>query len=530
MGFGGSVALIGAILFVEKFLLNFFVDFEAAQESTGFAAWVRGAQHWGFRFAVTLGASLAVFAWIRGPASLRQVNTFARAQPLRAPLLLLHFALALPLVPLSHLLYGSQSALPFPLIVVLWTALALAATVALGLAFAPWQLWRTAAGALGMIWAYALCAAALAASTMEWTQRLWEPTASVTFNLVRLVLAPVLHTLRSDPANLILYTDNFAIQVADICSGLEGVGLMLAFCGAWLIYCRRELVFPRVLLLIPLGLVLIFALNVLRIAVLMLIGNAGLTDLAVYGFHSQAGWIAFNCAACGIAIVSRRSAWLQRPTGRPVAASTHNATAAYLVPFLIVLGGGMIVLATSGSSGPWYALPALAGALALWHYRRDFAALDWRCSWRGVAVGVGVFLLWMLTARWLRPDDAARWTPAAAVPPWNTSWLLARIFGSVLVIPIVEELAYRGYLLRRLAARDFAAMRFEAVGPWPLFISAAVFGVAHGAMWPAGVIAGLAYGILVIHSGRIGEAVYAHATTNALIAMAVLFWNRWELW
>jgi exosortase E/protease (VPEID-CTERM system) len=530
LGFGGRVALVGAILFVEKFLLNFFVDFEAAQESTGFASWVRSAQHWGFRFAVTLGASLAVFAWIRGDASLRQVNAAARAQPLRAPLLLLHLALALPLVPLSHLLYRSHTALPFPLIVVLWTAFALAATVALGLAFAPWQLWRSASGALGMVWAYALCAAVLAASAMDWTQRLWEPTASVTFNLVRLVLAPVLHTLHSDPVNLILYTDNFAIQVADICSGLEGVGLMLAFCGAWLIYCRRQLIFPRVLLLIPLGLVLIFALNVLRIAALMLIGNAGLTDLAVYGFHSQAGWIAFNCAACGIAILSRRSAWLQRPLSRSVAVSTHNPTAAYLVPFLIVLGGGMIVLATSGSSEPWYALPALAGALALWHYRRDFAALDWRLSWRGVAVGVGVFLLWMLAAHWLRPDDPTRLHPAAAVEPWNTLWLLARIFGSVLVIPIAEELAYRGYLLRRLVARDFGAVRFEAVGLWPLLISTAVFGAAHRSMWPAGVMAGLAYGMVVIRTGRFGEAVYAHATTNALIAAAVLFWNRWELW
>jgi len=305
---------------------------------------------------------------------------------------------------------------------------------------------------------------------------------------------------------------------------------MLAFCGAWLIYCRRELMFPRVLLLIPAGLLLIFGLNVLRIAALMVIGDAGFTDLAVYGFHSQAGWIAFNCAACGIAIVSRRSAWLQHPALSGASVNANNPTAAYLVPFLILLGGGMIIVALSGASGPWHVLSPLGAALALWHYRRRFAALDWHFSWRGVAVGLGVFLLWMLAAMWLKPANAVHWTPAAVTQPWSTLWVLARILGSVVIVPIAEELAYRGYLLRRLVARDFAAVRFESVGLWPLFASAALFGAAHGRMWLPALVAGLAYGLLVTRTGRIGESSTAHGTSNGLIAAAVLLGNHWELW
>jgi CAAX prenyl protease-like protein len=122
---------------------------------------------------------------------------------------------------------------------------------------------------------------------------------------------------------------------------------------------------------------------------------------------------------------------------------------------------------------------------------------------------------------------------AATAPlsrPWNTLWVLARILGSVVIVPIAEELAYRGYLLRRLVARDFAAVHFEGIGLWPLLVSAAVFGAAHGAMWPPAVVAGLVYGMLVTRTGRIGEAVCAHVTTNGLIAAAVLFGNHWELW
>lgn len=101
--------------------------------------------------------------------------------------------------------------------------------------------------------------------------------------------------------------------------------------------------------------------------------------------------------------------------------------------------------------------------------------------------------------------------------------MLTRFLGSVVIVPIAEELAYRGYLLRRLVARDFTAVRFEDAGFWPVLVSAAVFGAAHGAMWPPAVIAGLAYGLLAIRTGRIGEALCAHVTTNALIAAAVLF-------
>lgn len=524
LSLAGRVALIGAILFAEKLLLNFFVDFEAAQAASGLAAWVRSAQHSGFRFAVTLGASLAIFAWIRGDATLRELSAGARALPLRPSALLLHVSLVLPLAALSYLLYGSHGVhLPFVILASLWSGFALAAIVALCLAFAPWELWRDAVRALGIVWAYSLSAAGLAACAMQWSQRLWAPTAAVTFDAVRWVLEPLLPTLRADAPNLILYTPTFAIQVSEICSGLEGVGLMLAFCGAWLVYWRREFIFPRALLLIPAGLLLIFGLNVLRIAGLMLIGDAGFADTAVYGFHSQAGWIAFNAAACGIAIVSRHSVWLQRPTARGAAAGIENLTAAYLMPFLIVLGGRMIAIAASGTSGPWYVLPPVAGAAALWHYRRRLASLAWRFSWRGLAVGFGVFVLWALAARWLQPAGPMRDAPAAVAEPWGALWSLGRIAGSVVFVPIVEELAYRGYLLRRLVGRDFTAVRFEDVGFWPLLVSAVVFGAVHGPMWPPAVIAGLAGGMLAIRTGRIGEAVCAHVTTNALIAAAVLF-------
>src|SRR6202035_1714936 len=117
------------------------------------------------------------------------------------------------------------------------------------------------------------------------------------FRLVRILVHPLIPSLRTDVSSLTLITDHFAVQVAETCSGLEGVGLMLAFCAAWLWYFRREYIFPRALLIAPLAALLIFLLNTVRIAALLLIGDAGYEKIAMLGFHSQAGWIAFNLAA-----------------------------------------------------------------------------------------------------------------------------------------------------------------------------------------------------------------------------------------
>jgi CAAX prenyl protease-like protein len=101
---------------------------------------------------------------------------------------------------------------------------------------------------------------------------------------------------------------------------------------------------------------------------------------------------------------------------------------------------------------------------------------------------------------------------------------------AVFTVPLAEELAYRGYLMRRLTHRDFDSLPFQSVR-WPaLALSALVFGAAHGALWLPGIAAGMALGWLVVRTGRIGESVVAHAVANGLIGACVLGANQWQLW
>ncbi len=531
MSLATRLFIVVLALFAEKFLLNFFVDFDSARAATGFGATVRIAQHWGFRFAVTLAASLALFSYVRSDARLVQINAAARAMPLRPAWLLCHGALLLPLMALSYFLYGVRGApAPFAALAALWVLVATAAVVTLLAGMGPWRLWRTATQALGVLWFYAGAAAAVAAFAMQWSQKLWEPTARVTFEIVRCLLAPLIPSLQSDASTLILSTDHFSVQIAEVCSGLEGVGLMLAFCCAWLLCFRKEYIFPRALALIPAALLLMFALNVLRVAALVLIGDAGYPDVAIYGFHSQAGWIAFNCAAGAIAFASRRSAWLNRTATRSVAHHGDNPTAAYVLPLLAVLAAGMLARAASSGFETLYAVRLVAGGLVLWFCWPKLTALDWRFSWRGPAAGIAVFALWMYASHLLVPASTMPDALVAMSSPQRWLWIAGRVAASLIIVPIAEELAYRGYLLRRLAAADFESVRFPAVGGWSLLLSSLAFGLAHGSMWLPGTAAGAIYGAVVIRTGRIGEAIAAHVTTNGLLAACVLFAGQWQLW
>ena len=523
--------LVVAALFAEKSALNLLVNFRLADEAHGLGAALRLVQHFGLRFAVSFALALALLLYVRTDPRLLGINSEARSAPIRWRWLALHGALMIPVAACLYNLYGNHGIhLPFALAGSAAVALSTAAAAALLLCLAPWTLWSRAAAAIGMRWTYAAFAAAVGTGAIVLSQELWAPTAQLTFNLVRDLLSPVLPTLQADAATRVLRTPTFAVEVSSICSGLEGIGLMLAFCSAWLLYFRAEYRFPRALIIIPAAVLLVFALNVLRIAALVLIGNAGHPAMAIYGFHSQAGWIAFNCAACGVAFASRRSRWLNRSTQADESSAGTHSTAAYLLPFLAILAAGMLSRAVSSGFDTWYALRLIVAVPALVLWWRPLSRLDWRFGWRGILIGAAVFALWLGAAHFLLTPHGMPARLAAMPSTARELWIATRALSGVLLVPIAEELAYRGYLMRRIVAEGFESVAFESVGWMPLLVTAVAFGALHGALWLPGIIAGVAYGLVLIRTGRMGEAVAAHATSNLLIAAWVLAAGQWQLW
>ena len=202
------------------------------------------------------------------------------------------------------------------------------------------------------------------------------------------------------------------------------------------------------------------------------------------------------------------------------------------MPFLTVLAAGMIARAASGGFEWLYPLRFIGAAAALWYFRKRYAQLEWKFDGMSVAVGIFVFALWVGLDRILS-GGAMRAMPsalAAVSPPVRDTWIAIRVLAAVVTVPLAEELAFRGFLLRRLVAADFESVSMTKVHWIPLLASSVAFGLLHGGRWVVGTAAGVLYGLVQARRGRIGDAVAAHATTNLLLAAYVLLYQGWGYW
>lgn len=525
LGLPACAAFLCGLFFLEKFFLTEFVDLQRADAALGSGENFRVIQHLGFRFIVAFVAALIVFTLVSAKPSPSSKPQMAHFRP---GWMVAHFVLIACLAWLSSQLFPlSPSTIPFAAVIGLWLVCAAFAIVSAFAALTPLPIWLRAAQALGNIWYCSAAIALAAAAAIPLSQELWRSTAAATFGLVKLILRPILPSLTADPVARVLGTQHFAVEVLEFCSGLEGMSLILVFMIAWLWYFRNEYRFPRALLLVPFGVALMFCLNAVRIAVLLLIGNAGYPDVATYGFHSQAGWITFNAVAVGIAIWTRHSRWLNRIEQPPHTEQSHNPTAVFLMPLLAILAAGMLSRAISGRFEWFYPMRLFVCLAVIVAYRHRLAALDWRWSWRGPLLGVGVFLIWFMGVHFLTTDSDMPAALAAAPSSLRWSWIGCRLAASVLTVPLAEELAYRGFLMRRLQSRDFDSLAYERVSWLSVALSSAVFGAAHGELWLPGIFAGFAYGWIVKRRGRLAEAVSAHMVTNFLVAAVALGSGNW---
>jgi exosortase E/protease (VPEID-CTERM system) len=359
----------------------------------------------------------------------------------------------------------------------------------------------------------------------------WGPLARATLWAVHGLLVPVLDDLEYDPSRTLIGTRDFSVTIVSACSGYEGIGLIWVVLAAYLTLCRRAVRWPNALLLFPIGAAIMWGVNVLRIVALILIGAWGWPDLAVGGFHSQAGWMALNAVGLGMVAFARRSSFFEKAAAEPGPA-TSNPAAPYLVPELAIVATTMFTALFAAGFDALYPARIGAAALAFWAYRRSWAWPRSIAVGSAVGVGVVVFAVWMALEP-IGPGSAG----GTALRSWLASlprgaawaWLAVRVVGSVVVVPIAEELAFRGYLTRRLIAADF-----ERVPPgqfsWPAFLgSSLAFGLLHG-RWLAGTLAGLAYALAYYRRRSLADAVIAHATTNALIAAVVLATGDFAPW
>ena len=448
------------------------------------------------------------------------------------PRLLFHLVLLLALWWTSSVFFSGSLSSP-----VFWGGLWIALAAATGLTWMsivqPLTRWWTWAGghrgelACGM----AVGSAAWAIGSVGETA--WEPMARVVFRLVGLGLSALGYEVVARPDTLELGTVRFSVLIAPECSGYEGVGLVVAFVAAYLYWFRREIRFPAALALLPIGAFAVWSLNLVRITALIILGDAGWRDVAVQGFHSQAGWITFNAVGLGLIAVARRGSWFTTDEERRRPSEPGlDTTTPYLAPFLALLAISMITGAFSAGVDWLYPVRLLAFGIVIWMYRGTYRELRWRVSWLAVLCGAAVAACWLA----LLPNDGAERALWFDTLQQNGGvgaalWGGARLLGYVMVTPIAEELAFRAYLTRRFWAEERQAPVEIGLFSWQgLAVSALVFGAFHGRLWFAGILAGVVFGALFFRRRSIGDAVLAHAVTNGLLAVYAVTTGNFSAW
>jgi exosortase E/protease (VPEID-CTERM system) len=530
----GALALI-LLLVAEGSYLSIRFDSQYLSAHPAWSARVAGWAPEVVRLLVAIGATAVLLGRLRGLQRVAAFFAHAR-QPYRAALLSLHGAMLVPLVVLSQTVFDPQFAAQerADIWVLAWLGTGTLTVVFWTLAIAPWRRWMTAleqnrslvatSAALGVgVWSAGML-----------TQHLWSSLARYTFNSVEWILMLMYPAVVTVPSKLIIGTTTFKVAISQQCSGLEGIGLILAFLTIYLSVFRRDLRFPAALALLPLGAAAVWSLNVVRIAALIVVGSSGWPDVALGGFHSQAGWLAFNSVGLGTAAMTLRSGWFSSAASRERIPSVieGDLTAAYLMPFIALLGAGMITGAMSSGAIQWlYPLQFAGVAWVLWIFRKSYSALRWRLSLPATAIGIGVAVMWIAVSP-ADVNDKSAWPAALASVPvhWAAAWLLVRLAGFIILVPIVEELAFRGFLTRWIIDADFQRVPLGTFSWRSLVVSSVLFGAMHGRLWMVATIAGMLFAVALYRRSSLGDAVQAHATANAVIAFYVLTTGRWSVW
>jgi exosortase E/protease (VPEID-CTERM system) len=398
----------------------------------------------------------------------------------------------------------------------LWAILGCGALVAWCCAILPpnfWTSWvrrsRTAfvvAGAIGFS----------AFTIGYWARNLWWPLQRSTFETVDFFLRMSGLQRIVLPDEFVIGTVNFTVQIGTQCSGLEGIGLITVMGAAYLWYYRHELRFPQALLLIPVGALAMWLVNAMRIAALVVIGNWS-SAAAVAGFHSVAGWLLFNLVACGMIWMTTHSRLFAR--AREDLAATNPAVA-YLLPFLILITSAIVAHAFAPAANWLYPLGAAAGIGVIVLYRADLCAMTWQLSWPPIAAGVAVCALGIfsrsggvLTNLLLERGD---------FPGLGSSlWPFVGLAIASLAMAIAEELAFRGYLLRRLIAPHFENVAYGHFTWWSLIGSSVAYGIVH-THWLAATAVGMIFAGVMYYRGRLSDAIIAHVTAALLLCAYAL--------
>ena len=213
------------------------------------------------------------------------------------------------------------------------------------------------------------------------------------------------------------------------------------------------------------------------------------------------------------------------------------------VPFVAPFAIFMLLL-VAGSRlplGSWeQPLRVVILAVVLYVFSRRVIDLRARRFLGSALLGGIVFLIW-ITPDLLWPEYRGHWlfqnpvtgtASSSLTPEFLGDWmvLVSRTIRAAVLVPIIEELFWRGWLMRWLVNSDFQKVSLGTYTASSFWITALLFASEHGPYWEVGLLAGIAYNWWLLRTKKLGDCILAHAVTNGILSAYVIVAGKWEYW
>ena len=223
--------------------------------------------------------------------------------------------------------------------------------------------------------------------------------------------------------------------------------------------------------------------------------------------------------------------------------SMDRKTVAYTAPFLVFMlfigvSGALerAHVAPEGMSAMYLIFPVqtVASAATLAWFWRQYRLRAPLMAWVGILAGVLSFAVWVAPQAVLHEKArVSGFDPQifAGQPAIYWGELTLRFLRLVVVVPLLEEIFWRGFLLRYLVNEEFDAVPFgtyRAMANWVVVLG---FMLEHSMQdWPAALVTGVLYNVVAFRTRSLPSCVLAHAVTNGLLGAYIMATHQWGFW
>jgi CAAX protease family protein len=224
--------------------------------------------------------------------------------------------------------------------------------------------------------------------------------------------------------------------------------------------------------------------------------------------------------------------------GLPVSGGTPTrATLGYVLPFLAYV----LMFAIPMPPEVLHPLRFVIVLAIILIFSRPYLSLKPSHALASIGVGIAVFVIWIAPEVlipgyrhfWLFENALLGKVTSSLSPELrhNYLFLTIRVLSSMVLVPILEELFWRGWLMRWLINnRDFLKVPLGTYQAAPFWIVAVLFASEHGVYWEVGLVAGIIYNWWIVRTKNLADCIVAHGVTNGVLAAYVLFSGQWQYW